>query len=351
MKKILFIILTLFPLFAQAATVYLKDGTKIEGQFEGLMDDFYMIRTKYGVLTVKKDEVVNPQELEPKESGEVSVSSQSASQQTLSTQAVSESSSSFQSENISIFTLEIAASSDTVNKIFFENKIAIATMTYNTKNELISSSGEIKNGKYSRFYPSGNILSEIYFENGKENGLAKFYYENGNLQTKAEYKNGVLDGAVYSYSPEGKILAEQNYKEGVLDGDFIEYAPDGTVKNKTVYIKGEILKPQENKKSQEKPVMETALKAKKVKVARGYKFLVYSDKKYKASFIIDENGNNLLNHKSGTLPDGNLKVISEDGSLTEEFLFKDDEIKSYLKTDGGKTESFSYDKDGKAIKK
>ncbi len=333
--RFLAIAIFLFSSFADAAFVLLKDGTKIEGQAEGEMDDFYMIRTKYGVLTVKKDEVLNPQDLESVKEDE-----------TQAKEEFNASKSSETAETAALFSMEVTASSGGVAKIFYENSVAIATATYNLKNELLSIEGEIKNGKYSRLYPSGKILSEIYFENGRENGPAKFYYENGNLQTKAEYKNGLLEGTVYSYSPEGILLAEQNYKDGLLDGAFIEYLPDGTLKNKVLYSKGAVLMPKtEDKAAMPEDKTEPLITVKKKKVARGFQFLVYSGKKYKGSFTVSENGVELENRREGIMPDGTLKVYSDDGSLTDEFIFENNRIVKYSRFNKDRTEVFDFKDD------
>lgn len=334
--KFLIATIFLFSSFASASFIVLKDGTKIEGQAEGEMDDFYVIRTKYGVLTIKKEEILNPQDIEFTKENENLAKAEFDTKKSSDT-----------SENIPSFSMEVIASTSGAIKLFYENSIVIATAVYNAKNELIFLEGEIKEGKYLRTYPSGKILSEIYFKNGKENGLTKFYYENGNLQAKAEYKNGLLDGTVYSYSPQGNLLSEQNYKDGLLDGAFIEYLPDGTLKNKVLYSKGKVVTSKNEEKSDiTNDKIESLITLKKKKVARGFQFLVYSGKKYRGSFTIKENGVELENRREGSMPDGSFKVYSDDGVLTDEFTFKDDVIVKYTKFNNDKSEVFEFKNNG-----
>lgn len=337
--KFIFFAIILFPFFSQAAVINLKDGTRIEGQAEGFMDDVYVIRTKYGLLNIKKEEIVNPEALD----------SQPEQMDSEDLTAVSSETPKAQEPSGEMLTFEIFSTSQTITKIYYENSIAIATRTFNTNNEPVKEEGSLKDGKYVQMYPSGAIKAEIRFENGKENGPAKFFYENGSLQARAEYKNGMLEGSLFSYSPEGKLLSEQNYKDGLLEGLFAEYSADGQIKNRTFYARGQKIEPraQVSEPAEQPKNQENLLSAKKIKVARGYKFLVYFEKKYKGSFTIKDNGVELENRREGNLPDGTLRVYSEDGALTDEFVFKDNAISRYSKFSNGKTEVFEFEGKGK----
>lgn len=323
------IFLSLIPNLS-AIPVELKDGTKIEGEVQGFIDDSYAIKTKYGILTIKKEDILNAQDLEI-EQEKISNNEENISSDTVSNNHIEET-----------LTFEVINSSGEIKKIYYENSIAIATRTYSQNNVLISQDGNIKDGTYTQRYSSGNIKAQLQFENEKENGLAKFFYENGNMQARAQYKNGLLDGTLFSYSPEGILLSEQNYKEGLLDGSFCEYNIDGSIKSKTFYLKGEKIEPQKETPQNKKIAEEEPLSAKKIKVARGYRFIVYLEKKYKASFTILNNGVELKNRREGELPDGQLKVYSEDGQLTDEFVFKNNSILRYSKISNGKTEIFDF---------
>ena len=50
--------------------------------------------------------------------------------------------------------------------------------------------GKLLTGIVKRFYPNGNLESEITYKDGKLEGLVKRYYDNGNLKVEGTYKGG-----------------------------------------------------------------------------------------------------------------------------------------------------------------
>jgi len=339
MKIFIYFLLLFLPIDSFSETIILKDGATIVGEFEGLMEDTYMVRTKYGVLNIKKDEIVSPENIEIK--NEQTQGSGISSTSTLNSDII---------ENT--YTFKTIVDSDTVKKYYYENDVCIATQTFNLKNELINAEGEIKDGKYIEYFSDGKIKTEKNFSNGKENGIIKIYYPNGILQSKAEYSNGGLNGAVLIYSQAGKLIFEQNYKDGILDGLIKEYGEDGSIKKQTIYSMGKEIAPETPKKEiipQEKKneIIASPITAKKIKIARGNKYIIYFERKYKATLIIDSNYNIL--DKSGEFPDGVLR-INEENSI-EEWTFEKDNIKSLKILDANNSikESYIY-QDEKAIK-
>jgi len=344
MKKI-FLIILFMEILSYSEIIELKDGTKINGTMEGLIDNVYMVRTQYGMLSIKKEDILNPASIKiseiEKDSQTVSnidISSQSA----IDTININEKSQKFEFKTI--------ISSSAIEKIFFKNDIIIATRTYNDKNELIKMEGNLEDGKYIEYYDSGTVKSEINISSNMENGSFKIFYENGNLKTKAEYKNALIDGDAYFYSPDGKLLLQQSYKMGLLDGPVIEYDLNGNIVKKETYIQGNLLKkieePKENKETSISDNAISELSAKKVNLARGIKYLVFQNNKYKAYFILDEY-NNIVD-QDGKLPDGNLKIYDEQKELQEEFLIENNSIKTLHLYN--KSITYKFDKNKKAIK-
>jgi len=338
MKNFIYLILFL-PIYSYSETITLKDGARIEGEFEGIMEDTYMVRTKYGVLNIKKSDIISPENIEIKNEENIN---QNISTSTLNSDII---------ENK--YTFKTIIDSDTIKKFYYENDILIATQTFNLKNELINTEGLIKDGKYIEYFTDGKIKTEKNFSNGKENGITKIYYPDGILQSKAEYLNGLLNGSLLIYSPSAKLLFEQNYKNGLLDGLIKEYNEDGTIKRQMIYSMGKEIIPETSKKEinqQEKKVeiIASPITAKKIKIARGSKYIIYFEKKYKATLIIDSNYNIL--DQTGKLPDGILRLNNEDNSI-EEWTFEKDNIKSLkiFDTNNSIKESFTYQGE-KAIK-
>jgi antitoxin component YwqK of YwqJK toxin-antitoxin module len=73
-----------------------------------------------------------------------------------------------------------------------------------------------KDGVYIVRYPNKKIKAELFYFNGKLNGLCNFYYENGRIKAREEYRDGVLEGTTKRYYPFGIIQSEELYHKGVL---------------------------------------------------------------------------------------------------------------------------------------
>ena len=77
----------------------------------------------------------------------------------------------------------------------------------------------IKNGKQTTYYMSGNLLEEINFKNGKQDGAWKRYFEStGTLIFETYYKNGVRDGKYIKYNIDAEKVIVGNYKNDLKDG-------------------------------------------------------------------------------------------------------------------------------------
>lgn len=64
------------------------------------------------------------------------------------------------------------------------------------------------------YYPSGNICTEAYYENGKLNGPFRRYYDDGTLGEEANYTDGKLDGRSIAYYKNGVVQAVIIYQYG-----------------------------------------------------------------------------------------------------------------------------------------
>jgi antitoxin component YwqK of YwqJK toxin-antitoxin module len=47
------------------------------------------------------------------------------------------------------------------------------------------------NGKSTTYYPGKGVMSESYYNNGRQHGVWKIYNEKGEVIKKIEYQNGV----------------------------------------------------------------------------------------------------------------------------------------------------------------
>jgi len=75
----------------------------------------------------------------------------------------------------------------------------------------------LKQGLWKEYYKTtGNIKSEVYYVNGKRDGLEIVWYNIPHcIQYEATYKNGELDGPIRKYSRWCNLEKEQYYKNGL----------------------------------------------------------------------------------------------------------------------------------------
>ncbi len=83
--------------------------------------------------------------------------------------------------------------------------------------------------------------SEIPYENGLKNGIAKQHYPNGDIWKESPYKDGKLHGEVKIYERGGKLSRTAQYTEGKLDGKCINYFKSGNPKYTATYRNGLIM--------------------------------------------------------------------------------------------------------------
>ncbi len=94
-------------------------------------------------------------------------------------------------------------------------------------------------GKYTEFFESGIMKSEINITQGKVEGFAIYYYENGSKMESGIYLAGLRDGLWEKWSEKGIKTGEANYKVGVKDGMWIVWDEQGSKRMDMHYISGQ----------------------------------------------------------------------------------------------------------------
>lgn len=117
-----------------------------------------------------------------------------------------------------------------------------------------------KIGMWKKYWPNGNLQSEIEFINGRASGSFQTYYENGQAEEKGTWKgrfytqsftrwhpngnlaqektfngSGRTDSVVKYYHTNEQIELEYNTTNGVENGTAIRYYPNGDVKETVEY--------------------------------------------------------------------------------------------------------------------
>ncbi|MCL1088151.1 toxin-antitoxin system YwqK family antitoxin [Shewanella profunda] len=88
--------------------------------------------------------------------------------------------------------------------------------------EQFNPAGEL-HGEHVKWYPNGQLEEKIYFENGKEQGMANWYHDNGQLALEIYLENGLREGLFKSYYKSGVLSAEGQYKNNLSISPFTEY--------------------------------------------------------------------------------------------------------------------------------
>ena len=100
-------------------------------------------------------------------------------------------------------------------------------------------------GPYRFYYDNGQIEEEGTFKNGKMDGINKLYYENGQLLGNRIFKNGQLNGPYKMYHQNGQLFGEGTLKDSKRNGPYKEYYENGNLKSEGTYKDGELIESKE----------------------------------------------------------------------------------------------------------
>lgn len=86
-------------------------------------------------------------------------------------------------------------------------------------------------GAFKRWYPNGNLAQEFAFDQyGTRNGEQKYYHENGQLEVVVNIVQGQEQGMLKRYYANGDLEGTAQFNGGVAAvGSFKDYAPKRTV--------------------------------------------------------------------------------------------------------------------------
>jgi len=384
MKTFIYLLCLLLPGFCQADTFILKDGAKLEGEVTGEMDGVLLVKTKYGPLSINKDDILERQAV-PAPAAVVSavpveVSSAQPEAVTASTAAPAVEISTALPVEVAVSTEIPAAelpaalpeavvapapklsfrtifpSTMTRQLVYLESGVAAATETFSSAGELVLTEGAIGNGTYTEYYPDGGLKTVKTMMSGKANGTLKAFYPSGALQIEAYYLAGGREGPFKFYTESGKLLMEAAYINDRLNGWKKEYGADGSISFEAYYLDD---RPAEPRKAQAAPAQakhssaaepESMVAAKVVRLARGELFSFRLNGKYIGKANLDKDFNVIS--QEGKVPDGAVKIYSEDGKLMKELVFAKNAIKTLRIYDSGGPLVAEYSYSGsEAVKK
>ncbi len=94
---------------------------------------------------------------------------------------------------------------------------------------------EQKDSTWIFYDEEGVLLSQDNYLNGKKHGSCKVYYRNGQVSEDKTWKNGVLDGPAKKYFEDGQLKYEGQYVAGKVEGKVTYYHPNGKIDAVGVY--------------------------------------------------------------------------------------------------------------------
>ncbi len=359
MKPLLYLSFLLMPALCGADTFILKDGARLEGEVTGELENALQVKTKYGQLTINKEDIAErqaaPQAPAPAPAEPAALSSAPASVEVSSEPAVEISTP--QPEGVveaapRLTFQTIQPSTMTRLLVYFENGVAAATET--VTGGVSATEGVMPDGTYTEYYPEGGLKTVKTMMAGKANGTMKAYYPSGTLQAEAYYLAGGKEGPLKYYTEEGKVLMQADYRNDQLNGWKRDYGPDGAVLSETYYAEDKPAAAPRQSAPAEKAALparpESPVTVTKLRLARGERFTFRLNGKYAARAHLDKDYN--LIGLSGKVPDGEIKVYTADGRLEQEFVFEQNVLKTLrVYEPGGPLKAeYAYEKD-KAVKK
>ncbi len=317
----------------RAEILYLSDGTVLRGEITGEMEGAILLETKYGSLTIGKEDIIKMEKEKKPGSGPV----------------------------ISTHTFKtVKTSSGEICEIYMKKGVVVATKTF-LLNGGVRIEGDMEDAVYTQYYEDGSPKIEMEIKDGKRNGVFKTYFPGQILESKTQYKDGRLDGKLEIYGKGGKIVLEQNFKNSLPDGYFRMYDEDGNVKSEEYYVQGVLAgapsaqeagakkATEEKSEKVQQPPLSSLITAKRMNLARGERYLFYQNDKYIGKLILDKRFNVIS--KSGKIPDGIVNSYSADGEIERSITFiSNNPIYIRIYSDGRVKEEYSYMKD-RAIKK
>jgi|TARA_B100000959_G_C14911991_1_gene595569 hypothetical protein len=70
-------------------------------------------------------------------------------------------------------------------------------------------------GKAVALYPTGQLMYEAEYKNGKQHGKIKSFFKDGAKQSEGAMENGVFHGKVIHYHPNGQMQSHYMYRKGM----------------------------------------------------------------------------------------------------------------------------------------
>lgn len=185
-------------------------------------------------------------------------------------------------------------------------------------------------------FPNGNLMSEVEYKWGKENGISRYYYQEfpDCVELEIAMKKGKKEGDCIHYYYNGQVESITQYKNDSIDGIQSTYDWDGTKLSETHYRNGKKHGPYTTWHLNKQTMIQGAF-------SEGYydgKWEYFDERGFcigEANFqqgtgihsAYDENGKlTRLTHYKNNLKNGAEITFASNGDTLQHLIFKDDHI-------------------------
>lgn len=100
--------------------------------------------------------------------------------------------------------------------------------------------GDLFHGEYRLFYPTGELLAQMFYHANRLHGPSKYFAKNGTLLSEAWFHLGKREGVLKQYYASGALSSIQRYRNGVLEGAQEYFYENGMEKTSMAYRQGKL---------------------------------------------------------------------------------------------------------------
>jgi antitoxin component YwqK of YwqJK toxin-antitoxin module len=96
-------------------------------------------------------------------------------------------------------------------------------------------------GRAEWFHDNDQLMTYIYYIDGKRNGVNEDFFEDGRLSERSTYIDGKRNGLHEEYYPNGQLMERRHYVYGKGNGLWERYSEDGNLLTSDYYKDGTVI--------------------------------------------------------------------------------------------------------------
>jgi antitoxin component YwqK of YwqJK toxin-antitoxin module len=95
-----------------------------------------------------------------------------------------------------------------------------------------------EHGTWKQFYPGGHLQDQREFDRGRKVGQLLAWWENGNKKMHYHFENDEYEGTCREWNSEGQLVLEMNYHQGHEQGAQKMYYDNGKIRANYTIVNG-----------------------------------------------------------------------------------------------------------------